>query len=215
MTVLRLLSDVVGRSVRSRLLSRFGRETAGVTAIEFGIISAPLFGLIFAIMQSSLAFLMQQGLKAALDAAARQEFTGQAQSNTAIVDGPSFRNQLICNQNILPSFMTCSSIVVDVRAASNFSSIGKSSVNSSFLFDGSGAQYSAGQPCQIMIVRAAYPMPSFLPAITWGPGYQLINNLTGLTIYNGKLVQMLSAASVFRNEPFATSSGSPSSNCAT
>ena len=205
-----------GQNARSRLLARFGRDTAGVTAVEFGIISAPLFGLIFAIMQSSLAFFMQQGLKAALDAAARQELTGQAQNNAAIVDGASFRNQLICNKGILPSFMTCANVVVDVRSATDFASISKSNVNSSFLSpDGSGAQYTAGQPCQIMIVRAAYPMPSFLPAITWGPGYQLINNLTGLTTYNGKLVQMLGAASVFRNEPYVNASGVPSPSCST
>lgn len=204
-----------GHSARSCLFARFARDAAGVTAIEFGIISAPLFGLIFAIMQSSLAFFMQQGLKAALDSAARQELTGGAQNNAAIVDGASFRNQLICNKGILPSFMTCANVVVDIRSAANFSSVAKSSVNSSFLFDGSGAQYSVGQPCQIMIVRAAYPMPSFLPAITWGPGYQLINNLTGLTTYNGKLVQMLSAASVFRNEPYVNSSGAPSPSCST
>ena len=211
----RILSARFAGHGRSRLLARFGRDAAGVTAIEFGIISAPLFGLIFAIMQSSLAFFMQQGLKAALDAAARQELTGQAQNNAAIVDGASFRDQLICNRGILPSFMTCSNIIVDVRSATDFSSVGKSNVNSSFLFDGSGAQYSTGQPCQIMIVRAAYPMPSFLPAITWGSSYRLINNLTGLTTYNGKLVQMLSAASVFRNEPYVTASGVASPSCST
>ena len=203
----------IGRRAKSGLLARFRGDVAGVTAIEFGIISAPLFGLIFAIMQSSLAFFMQQGLKAALDYAARQELTGQAQNNASIVDGASFRNQLICNKGILPSFVTCANIVIDVRSAAAFGSVGKSNVNSSFLFDGSGAQYTAGQPCQIMIVRAAYPMPSFLPAITWGPGYQFVNNLTGLTTYNGKLVQMLSAASVFRNEPYTNSSGAASPSC--
>ena len=194
------------RTVR-RFLPAFRRDTRGVTAIEFGIIAAPLFGLIFAVMQSSLAFFMQQGLRAALDAAARQVLTGEANSNTAIVDGPSFRDQLICNKGILPGFMSCPDIVVDIRPSttSNFSGLQKSNVDSSFMPN--GAQYNAGQPCQIMIVRAVYPMASFLPLITWGTKYSLIQNTTGLTTYKGKLVNMLTAASVFRNEPFVASDG--------
>lgn len=197
--------------VGAHMLAAFRRDARGVTAIEFGIIAAPLFGLIFAIMQSSLAFFMQQGLRAALDAAARQVLTGEANNNTAIVDGASFRNQLICNRGILPGFMTCANIVVDVRpsSTSNFSGMQKSDVNSSFMPN--GAQYTAGQPCQIMIVRAVYPMPSFLPLITWGANFSFVQNITGLTMYNGKLVNMLTAASVFRNEPFVSSSGSSGS----
>ena len=195
--------------VATGLFAAFWRNRKGVTAIEFGLISAPLLGLIFAIMQSSLAFFMQQGLRAALDVAARQVLTGEAASNTAIVDGPSFRNQLICGKGVLPSFVTCANIVIDIRAASSFTSLGASNVNSSFM--PSGAQYTAGQPCEIMIVRAAYPMPSFLPLITWGGGYNLVTNLTGLTTYNGQLVKMLSAASVFRNEPYVPPNGGASS----
>lgn len=187
-------------------LSTIRDDKSGVTAIEFGIISAPLLGLLFGIFQSSFAFYMQQGLKAAIDIAARQMLTGAAQSNPAIVDGTSFRDQLICNQNILPSFVTCANVVVDVRASSDatFSSLGANDANSSFMT--TGAQYSSGQPCQIMIVRAAYPMPSYLPLITWAGRFSLVTNLTGLTTYKGKLVQMLSAAAVFRNEPYAASS---------
>lgn len=191
------------------LLASFWRNRKGVTAIEFGLISAPLFGLIFAIMQSSLAFFMQQGIRAALDVAARQVLTGEAANNTAIVDGPSFRDQLICGKGVLPSFVTCANIVIDIRAASSFSSLGANDVNASFM--PSGAQYNAGQPCQIMIVRAAYPMPSFLPMITWGGSYNLVTNLTGLTTYNGQLVKMLTAASVFRNEPYVPPGGGATS----
>jgi Flp pilus assembly protein TadG len=201
--LLRQLRAAVG------LPHRFWCDRGGVTAIEFGLISAPLFGLIFAIMQSALAFFMQQGLRAALDVAARQVMTGEAANNSNIVDGASFRDQLICAKGYLPSIMTCSKIVVDVRSASSFSSLGPSDVNSSFMT--SGAQYSAGQPCEIMIVRAGYPMPSYVPMITWGPSFQLLTNLTGLTTYNGQLVQMLIAASVFRNEPYVAPSGGASS----
>lgn len=199
---MRRIADAGGRKPTIGPLARFGANQDGVTAIEFGIIAAPLLGLIFAIMQSSFAFLMQQGLKTSLDYAARQILTGEARNNAAISDGSSFRDQLICSKSILPSFMTCANIVVDVRTASSFSKLGTKDVNSSFMPD--GAQFTSGTPCQIMVVRAAYPMPSFLPLITWGDNYKFINNLTGLTDYKGTMVQMLSAAAVFRNEPDGT-----------
>ena len=202
-----------GRWHRS-LIGRFLGNRQGVTAIEFGIISAPLLGLIFAIFQSAMAFLMQQGLRAALDNAARQVLTGQAQNNSGITDGASFRDTLICGKSLLPSFMTCSQIVVDLRTYTSFSSMSAANVNSSFLnSDGSGAQYNSGNPCDIMIVRAAYPMQSFLPLITWGSAYQMVQNVSGLRAYKGSMVQMLSAAAVFRNEPFVSASGSNATSC--
>lgn len=193
------------RSASNRFLG-FWDSKQGVTAVEFGIISAPLLGLLFGIFQNSFAFYMQQGLRVAVDGAARQMMTGEVQNNPAIVDGTSFRDQLICNKNILPSFVTCANVVVDVRASSDgtFASLGANDANSSFM--PSGAQYTSGQPCQIMVVRAAYPMPSFLPLISWAGKYTLVTNLTGLTTYKGKLVKMLSAAAVARNEPYAASS---------
>ena len=127
------------------------------------------------------------------------------------MDGTSFRDQLICASGVLPSFITCANIVVDVRSStnSNFTSLGANDANSSFM--ATGAQYVKGLPCQIMIVRAVYPMPSYLPSITWGANYAFINNLTGLTSYKGSLVQFLSAASVFRNEPYLASNPSATS----
>ena len=81
--------------------------------------------------------------------------------------------------------------------------------NDSFLFDGTGAQFHPGCQGQIVIVRAAYPMPSFLPLITSTGGRNLSVNTSGLTSYNGKLVQMLTTASVFRNEPFGSQGACP------
>ena len=203
-----------GKPSRLRTSVNLAIDNRGATAVEFALISAPLLGLIFGILQSGLAFYEQQGLRAATDYAARQVLTGQAQNSGTITDGPSFRNQLICNQALLPSFMTCANIVVDLRTASSFTSLNSSNVNSSFLQpDGSGGQYNAGNPCDIMIVRAAYPMPSYVPLLSWAPGYKLVLNLAGMTTYKGSLVQMLSAAAVFRNEPFVYTNGSTATSC--
>ena len=199
--------------------SLFRRNRSGATAVEFALVSVPFLGLLLAIFQTCLAFLMQQGLKAALDNAARQILTGQAQSNTAITSWQSFRDTLICPASpatsLLPSFITCSSILVDVRPYSTFTGLTQANVSKSFLTDGTGPRYDPGDPCEIVIVRAAYPMPVFLPNLMDTTlGKTVTQNTTGLTSYGGKWVQMLSAAAVFRNEPYIISgSSSLSSGC--
>jgi Flp pilus assembly protein TadG len=197
----------------------FGRDRTAATAVEFGLISIPFLGLLFAIFQIALVFLMQQGLKAAVETAARQVLTGQAQNNTAITSWQSFRDKLICpnasGSNVLPSFITCANIVVDVRTYTQFSNLTGVNASQSFLTDGTGPQYNTGGPCDIVVVRAIYPMPVFLPTLTAiGLGSSVSQNRAGLTNYNGKWVQMLTAASVFRNEPYVpTGSTTQSTGC--
>ena len=69
----------------------------------------------------------------------------------------------------------------------------------------SAPQYNAGAACQIVVVRAAYPMPMFLPTFSFaGLGSNLNVSTSGFTNYGGQLVQMLTATAVFRNEPYST-----------
>ena len=193
----------------------FARSRSGATTVEFALVSVPFLGLLFAIFQTCLAFLMQQGLRAALDNAARQVLVGTAQNNAAVTSWQTFRDAYVCPAagRILPSFVTCSNILVDVRPYTNFSSLARGNVSSSFLTDGSGPQYNPGTACAIVVVRAAYPMPVFLPILADANlGKSVTVNNAGLTTYNGRLVQMVTAAAVFRNEPYTTG-GAPSSGC--
>ncbi len=189
-------------------LRRLSGDQSGATAVEFAIVSVPFLGLLFAIFQTSLAFFMQQGLVAAVDNASRQVLIGSVQANAGITTWQNFRDQLICpataTKSLWPSFMSCSSLVVDVRTATSFTSTSSNATNDSFLFDGSGPQFKPGCQGQIVVVRVAYPMPAFLPLLTSNGGGGVIVNKSGLTSYNGSLVQMLTTASVFRNEPFGT-----------
>ena len=115
--------------------------------------------------------------------------------------------------NLLPSFITCANILVDVRPYASFTGLSGSNVNKAFLTDGSGEQYSPGAACQIVIVRAAYPMPVFLPSLSWtGLMGNIQQSTSGLMTYGGGLVQMISTASVIRNEPFIVS-GQSSGGC--
>ncbi len=204
-----------GRSAwhaRGRIrLKHFGRDRSGATAVEFGLVSVPFLGLLAAIFQTCLAFLMQQGLKSAVENAARQVLVGTAQNDASVTTSQQFRSKYVCPStgSVLPSFVTCANIVVDVRPYSTFSQLSKSNVSQSFLTDGSGTQYNTGSPCQIVVVRAVYPMPVYLP-IPSGIASSPTNN-AGLTMYNGQLVQMLTAAAVFRNEPYVVN-GQPAAS---
>lgn len=191
------------------LCRRLRDDCTGATAVEFAIVSVPFLGLLFAIFQTSLAFFMQQGLTVAVGTAARQVLIGQVQSNASITTWQNFRDQVICPPapatSLWPSFMTCANLVVDVRPAASFTSTTSNSTNASFLFDGTGARFQPGCQGEIVVVRAAYPMPIYLPIITAGSvGGPVNTNTSGQTSYNGRMVQMLTAASVFRNEPFGT-----------
>lgn len=191
---------------------KFLGSDAGSTSVEFAIISVPFLGLLFAIFQTSLAFFMQQGLEAAVSSAARQVLIGQVQSNANISTWQSFRDQLICPQSpavsLLPSFMNCSTLVVDIRKAASFTGMNASNVSDNFLFNGQTPQFNPGCQGDIVVVRAAYPMPVYLPLIT-GSGSSVSQNTSGLTMYNGSLVQMLTAAAVFRSEPFGAQGNCP------
>ncbi len=196
----------------------FAVRTEGATAVEFALISVPFFGLLFMLFQVSLVFLMQQGLKAAIDNAARQVLTGKAQNNGAITSWQNFRDTLVCpsgSGNMLPSFVTCANVIVDIRPYSSFNGLTSSNVSQSFLWDGSGPQYQPGNPCDIVIVRAVYPMPIYMPMLTDSTlGRNVTTGTAGQTNYKGAYVQMLTASSVFRNEPYATASNpSPTGGC--
>ncbi len=176
--------------------------------VEFGLISIPFFGLLFATFQTSFAFLVQQGLQAAVESAARPILVGTVQNNAAITTWQAFRNTYLCpaTGSLLPSFIPCANVLVDVRPYTSFSSVTAANVGSSFLSD--GPLYNAGSPCQIVVVRAAYPMPVYLPKLV-DIGGVISSNTAGLTTYNGKLVQMVTAAAVSRNEPYTVNGVGP------
>jgi len=98
--------------------SRLSRDERGAALIEFGFVVIPLAGLLVATLQICLVFFAQQNLETAAEKATRQIMTGQAQQAGMTASG--FRS-LVCSK--LPSFMTCSNVMVDVQTVSSFSSV--------------------------------------------------------------------------------------------
>jgi Flp pilus assembly protein TadG len=163
------------------------RDRSGVTIIEFAFVAAPLAALLFAILQTSLTFLVQQTLETVSEASVRSLMTGQAQQNNMTAD--QFKT-LACSK--LPSFMNCANLTIDVEQATTFSAANTSTPT---------ITYKNGQP----VIPSAYT-PGGSGAINvakfmyiWheqkGPlGFDLSTLTTG--------DRLLMATAVFKTEPY-------------
>jgi Flp pilus assembly protein TadG len=187
-----------------RLLSRFRSDRGGATAVEFAMVAVPFFGLLFAIFETSFVFLAQEGLDAATTTAARQVMTGQAQGTSTITTAAQFANSLICSptppaKRILPDFINCAKLIVDVSQASTFANV---NVSKSF-YTNPTMNYNPGGANCIVVVRVVYPMPVYLSIIA-GNGLVATgqDNTAGQTSYNGSMKYIIMSTAVFRNEPF-------------
>ena len=176
----------------------FARANDGVAAVEFAIISIPLLALLLATFQTAVVLFAAQMLESATETAARQIMTGQAQSSN--LTQSQFRN-LICPTssggttpaNALPKLIDCTKLIIDVRVASNFSSVDTSKT---LFTTPSQAQFSPGGPNTINVVRVMYQLPSYL-SIAGGGGH----NIFGVT--GGPTSNVILAAAVFQTEPYS------------
>lgn len=192
---------------------RFRRDENGATAVEFALVSVPFIGLLFAIFETALVFFANQGLEAATAEAARQLMTGQVQYDPTITSYTTFRNKVFCNPpsprvRILPSFIDCNKLVIDISKPTNF---GTANLNMDFLTGTS--TFCTGLPGEIMVLRVVYPMPVYLSVLTMNglAVGQTIVNRNGQQMYDGSWKHMLMGTSAFRNEPFPA--GTRTVNC--
>jgi Flp pilus assembly protein TadG len=202
------------------VVKRFVRNEDGATAVEFAMVSVPFLGLLFAIFETAFVFFATQGVETAVAEAARAVMTGQAQSNSAVKTAAQFRDNYICNptapqKKVLPPFLTCSNLIVDVRVAST--GFGAANMAKDFASSPTNS-YCTGAPGSIVIVRAIYPMPVYLDILSMASS-SLKSGTTGdTTIKAGQtnftsadgvagMKRMLMGTAAFRNEPFPGSSG--------
>lgn len=168
------------------VLHRFRRNRDGTSAVEFAIVAAPFFALLFALIEVGLVFFATFTLENAVDRGARAIRTGQAQQ--AGFDAGQFKTE-VCKH--VHGLLNCESgLEVDVR---KFSTFGGMSLPSPLDEDGNMTDdftYDPGGAGDIVVVRAFYE---------WG----LIANLPGVGLGNmGNGARLLSASAAFRNEPY-------------
>jgi Flp pilus assembly protein TadG len=179
------------------LMQRFARAERGVTAVEFALVSLPMLVLVFAVLELGLVLLVVATLDSATQSAARDIRTGEFQTATATPDiTPAGFKALVCNKMSWLSSQCSAQLVLDVQTFSNFNGLANPPpvAATAFLPPGNvnrtATCFSAGQPGDIVLVRAYFDWKLFTPLLN----VALDNTGTGS--------HRLTSTTAFRNEPF-------------
>jgi Flp pilus assembly protein TadG len=171
-----------------RDVSRFGDACDGTTAVEFALIAPVFLALLFAILETTLFLFAQATLQNAATAAGRLFMTGHVQG--AGTTQTQFQTE-VCP--MVSTLFTCSKLMVNVQAYSNFAGATTSAPTLTYNSNGTVSNtwsYTAGTPGQVMVVQLIYQWP-----IVGGPfGYVLPKLGNGTT-------EMMGVAA-FRVEPY-------------
>jgi Flp pilus assembly pilin Flp len=173
-----------GGIFRFRKLRAFGKREDGVAAVEFALVAAPFFALLFAIIETALVFLASQTMETAVAGSGRLVLTGEVQ--TAGLTAGAFKDK-VCGK-IFGLFDCEKGMTVDVK---NYKTFGDADLKRPVDDDGNvkpGA-FEPGKACDIVVVRLIYKFPVFV---------SLLGNLADI---DGDK-RLLVATSVFRNEPY-------------
>ncbi len=173
----------------------FGRDTSGATAVEFAMVAAPLFMLIFAIVETFVISAAGILLDTAVDDVARQVFTGQIQQSDI---KPSVFREKICDK--VDFLLSCDKVKLDLRTIPAFADIPTDVPMKLKQVDDSQFCFDPGAANSITVLRAYYEWP-------WTASF--LQKLAAET--DGNSVMFSIAA--FMNEPFGDRLNS-NSNCA-
>jgi Flp pilus assembly protein TadG len=187
-------------SIRN-LLRRFRRNRNASAAVEFALVAPVFFGLLFAIIETSIIFFADQVLETITQDSARLIATGQAQTGQVMINGVAACAAAPCKQSEFANYVcsrvpallfTCggvNGIFIDVESYPAFTNININNQIAAGTFL-NNMQYSTGGPGDIVVVRLFYQWPQYVT----GLGYN-ITNLTGN-------LRLLVATAVLKNEPY-------------
>jgi len=166
--------------------ARFARDRKGAAAVEFALVAAPFFLLVFAILEIALIFFTSAIIEEAVAHAARDIRTGELQ--TAGQTEADFR-ATVCAR--IQSVADCGRLRVDVRTFENFASTQfDPPVDADGDLDDSGFTFDPGGAQDIVVVRVFYDWQLL------GPG--AINGLANMPDNR----HLIASATAFRNEPY-------------
>jgi Flp pilus assembly protein TadG len=189
---------------------RLHEDRSGATAVEFAFLVPLFIGLVFVIAQVGLYFFNSTSLYYATEKATRQIMTGAVASQG--LTAAQFRANVLCP--LLPLNMSCANVITNIQVVPNSSggasywygltnyTVTTSNPNGYTLtqlnqptMDNNNTSFCIGSAGAIVATQVYYAMPVLgIPQI-----------LSGASTFNGQSVIFLSATSVFKNEPFATS----------
>lgn len=160
------------------------RQRGGSAALEFALISPMFFGLLFSIMETGLIFLRSNAIDAGVEEAKRVTMTGQVAGAGVPLD--LFKNAFCDKAGWI---VNCTDVKFDVSSSKLWANTISNPVQGG-TFNTAGLQFKPGAPCEIVVIRAFYEVPSLA-------GY-IRNDVSNLS--NGNIV--LAGTAVFKNEPF-------------
>lgn len=174
-------------------LKAYADNNRGVAAVEFALIAAPFFFLIFGLLEICLLFIMSSVLEHGINEAARDIRTGQAQAGG--FDANQFR-QSVCAE--LFELLDCTTnLHFDVQVFANFtSSTDTSPIDGDGNLDTSGFGFNPGNASDIVIVRVFYEWSLITPILS-AP----LANMKGAG--GDRNTRLLQSTVAFRNEPFS------------
>lgn len=157
------------RRPRFRLWRKLARSRDGAAAIEFAILAIPYFLIVFAIIETFVAFAAEQLVTNAVNTLGRQLRTGQITYQLNRVDTDmdvtKFR-RAFCNEvNIMiqcseSEITTPSKLYIDARTFASFAAIPKSIPRKSTAafsdIDPTSFKFTPGGPSTINMLRAYY-----------------------------------------------------------
>lgn len=177
---------IASRGFLPRKTKRFRTDEDGATAVEFAMIAAPFFALVYGVMQISFLYLAQETLETGVYAAARMVRTGQAQSSG--MDEAAMRTLICSNVTMISDCQ--SKLVLDMRAFGDFGSVAlPPALDASGEID-AGTSFNPGTGGEVVILRAFYAYSMPVP-----------DTVTGMANMSGGR-RLIAASTSFRNEPF-------------
>jgi len=163
-------------------------DKRGVAAIEFAMIAAPFFFMIFGLLELCLIFIMTSVLEHGASEAARSIRTGEAQNNG--FTAATFK-QKVCDE--LFGLLDCGGkLKLDVQKFDDFAGINLGSPIDNDNELNVPENFIPGQASEIVVVRVFYTWDLITPVLSL-PLVNLSNNR-----------RLLQSTVAFRNEPFMT-----------
>lgn len=157
------------------------RDRGGAAAIEFALVLPILMGVILGTVEIGLVGLVSNTLDAAVQKAARSIRVGET---GAPIDAAGFKTA-VCN-GMFESQASCQAkLAVSVRRFANFAAAQTAAS------DAATGQFDKGGAGDIILVKATYQWPFFMPFFNLG--FQ----------QSGPTTLLLDARTTFKNEPYA------------
>jgi Flp pilus assembly protein TadG len=172
------------RSGMCRALGRFGRHKRGAIAVEFVLVVPIFLFLVFAILETSILYVIATVMEGEVSLAARTIRTGQLQQEAD--PEAAFRSILCSNLN---NVLNCDNVIIDVRTFDDFGEM----AYDNFVDDqgnASGNLFTPGTADDIVLVRIAYAYTIVTPYLS-----QILPPA-------GQDTVMLFSGAAFKNEPF-------------